>query len=201
MKSQSQYFRYFTYIKPFAKNPAVKSYGSIIFALVTISILTFFAIKPTVSTILVLQKQLADQEEVLKKVTDKTNNLSLGKKNYDNLDPIIKNKISTAIPDKASLKSLTQNLEEAAKIHEASISALQIQPVILTPDTPGKLGSLSEISFVFNTEGTYQNLIALLQEIQRSSRLIAIENLSLSKTSDDKSIIMSLSGKVYYLKQ
>ncbi len=201
MKNRSNlYSRYATYIKPIGKLPIVKNYGPTIFTLLTISILIFFAIKPTVSTILVLQKKLADEEEVLQKVTQKVNNLSLGKRNYDNLDPNIKEKISAAIPDSITLKSVIQALEQAAKTHQASVSALQIQPVVIDTKVEGQVGSLAEVSFTFNTEGDYKNLIALLQDFKVSSRLISVDSLSISKISDGTSLIMSLSGKAYYLK-
>lgn len=195
------YSRYFTYIKPFTKIPIVKNYGPTIFTLLTISLLIFFAIKPTVETILVLQKKLADSNDVLQKVTQKANNLSLARKNYDNLDQNIKDKISASIPDTVSLKSIIQTLEQSAKTHEASVSALQIQPLLInTKNDNNQIGSLSEISFTFNTEGDYQNLISLLQDLKNSSRLISIDSLSLSKTGDSKALILSLSGKAYYLK-
>lgn len=201
MKSKSTiYSRYFTYIKPVTKLPIIKNYGPTIFTLVTISILIFFAIKPTVETIVVLQKKLADSDTLLQKVTEKANNLSLGKKNYDNLDQNIKKRISDAIPDAVSLKSVVQALEQSAKMHEASISALQFQPLVVNAKAENKVGVLDEISFTFNTEGSYQNLLALLQDLKTSGRLIAIDNLSLSKTNDGTSLIMSLSGKAYYLK-
>lgn len=201
MKSRSSlYSRYFTYIKPLGKHPIVKNYGPTIFTLLTISLLIFFAIKPTVETILVLQKKLANQEEVLQKVTQKANNLSLGKKNFDNLDPTIKEKISAAVPDNINLKSLIQSLEETARRHEASVSALQIQPFIIEKKIENQMGSLSEVSFTFNIEGAYENLNNLLQDLKGSGRLISVESLSLSKASETESLIMSLSGKAFYLK-
>jgi len=201
MKSENrQYSRYFTYIKPLGKLPIIKYYGSTIFTLLTISLLTVFAIKPTIETILVLQKQLSNQNEVLSKITEKSNNLSLGKKNYDNLDAAIKAQIYSNIPDKLSLKTLTDSLEKTASLHEASVSALQIQPLTINTQEGQQKGTLSEVSFIFNIEGNYQNLTSILQDLARSSRLISVESLSLSKTNDDKSLIMSLTGKAYYLK-
>lgn len=200
MRNKSNlYSRYFTYIKPFTKIPIIRTYGSTIFTLLAISILIFFAIKPTVETILVLQKKLANSDEVLQKITQKANDLSLGKKNYDNLDQNLKEKISATIPDTITLKSIVQTLEQTAKIHDASISALQIQPFVIDTKVDSRMRTLTEISFTFNTEGDYQNLIALLQDLKRSSRLISIDSLSLSKTNE-KTLIMSLSGKTYYLK-
>jgi Tfp pilus assembly protein PilO len=159
-----------------------------------------FAIKPTIETILVLQKQLADKDQILKKVTQKVNDLSLGKNNYDNLDQNIKQRLSALIPDNVSLKSVISGLEQSAKIHEASVSALQIQPIVIDIKRSQEVGSIAEVSFIFNVEGNYKNLVALLQDIKTSSRLISIDSLSMSKTSDGTSLIMSLSGKAYYLK-
>lgn len=201
MRNQSSlYSRYFTYIKPATKLPIIKNNGPMIFTLLTISILIFFAIKPTIETTIVLQKKLADEDEILQKITEKANNLSLGRKNYDNLDQNIKDKLSAAIPDTISLKSVAQTLEQTAKIHEASISALQIQPLVINTKIENKPGSLSELSFVFNATGNYQNLIGLLQDLETSSRLISINSISLSKASEGTALIMSLSGKAYYLK-
>ncbi|KKR23312.1 MAG: hypothetical protein UT54_C0053G0001, partial [Candidatus Daviesbacteria bacterium GW2011_GWB1_39_5] len=192
MKNKSTlYSRYFTYIKPISKLPIIKNYGPTIFTLLTISILTIFAIRPTVETILVLQKKLADEEEILQKVTDKVNNLSLGQRNYDNLDQNIKEKISQAIPDAISLKSVVQSLEEAARLHEASISALQIQPLEVSPRNEGSVGSVAEISFIFNTTGEYTKLISLLQDLKSNDRLIQIDNLSLSALTEGEGLIMS----------
>lgn len=201
MKNRSIFYsRYFTYIKPVTKIPIIRNYGSTIFTLLVMSVLIFFAIKPTVETILVLQKKLADQEEILQKITKKANDLSSGKKNYDDLDYNIKEKISEAIPDAVGFKSVIQTLESTAKLHEASVSALQIQPLVIESKIDDRVGTLSEIAFTFNTEGNYNNLVALLKDFKNVNRLISIDSLSISKTSDGTGLIMSVSGKAYYLK-
>ena len=201
MKSKSTFYsRYFTYIKPITRLPIIKNYAPAVFTLAVTTILILFAIKPTVETILVLQKKLDNAEEVLAKLTKKVDDLSLGRTNYDNLDTGIKEKIAAALPDTIHLKSLTQTLEQAAQRHEASVSALQIQPLVIDAKVEDQIGSLSEISFTFNIEGGYQNLIALLQDLKTSSRLMSINNISLSEVSESKTLLMSLSGKAYYLK-
>lgn len=198
--NSSIYSRYFTYIKPVTRLPIIKTYGSTIFTLIVIIIFIFFAIKPTVETILVLQKKLTETSDVLDKINKKANDLSLGKQNYDNLDPTIKSKVTQAIPDTVALKSITQTLEQIAKSHDTSISALQIQPIVIGTKSENSVGSLSEIDFTFNIEGGYANLIALLQDLKSSSRLISIDSLSLSKLTEGSGLIMSITGKGYYIK-
>lgn len=201
MKSQSSiYSRYFTYIKPVTRLPIIKTYGSTIFTLLVTTIFILYAIKPTVETILVLQKKLTDQTQVLEKLTQKTDDLAKAQQNYEILDPNLKSKIEAAIPDTVSLNSITQTLEQAAKQYEASVSALQIQPLVLETKAENQLGTLAEIVFTFNAEGEYKNLISLLQVLKSSGRLITIDNVSLSKLSEGAGLIMSLSGKAYYIK-
>lgn len=201
MRSQSnKYSRYFTYIKPLARLPIVRTYGATIFTIIVMIVFVFFAIKPTVETILILQKKLDDSRQVLEKLQKKAEDLSLGKQNYENLPSSIKNKIQAAIPDSVELKPVILTLESAARIHNATISSLQIQPQILETKLDNKIGTLSETGFTFNIEGRYQNMISILQELAASSRLISVDNLSISKTTEGTGVIMSISGKAWYLK-
>lgn len=197
---QARYFRYFTYIQPVTKIPIVRTYGATIFTLIMITIFIFFAIKPTVETILVLQKKLEDSRAVLQKVQQKAENLSLGKANYDNLAELFAQKVQPAIPDNINLSSLVLTLEGAALKHQASISALQIQPQSLQPKDTDKVGGMTEIEFTFNIEGNFTNLVSVLQDLKSSNRLVSIHSLSFNKVADGGSLIMSISGKAYYIK-
>ena len=200
MRESSIYSRYFTYIKPVTGLPVIKTYGSTIFTLLIVLIFIFFAIKPTVETILVLQKKLEDAEGIYQKVTQKANDLSLGKQNFDNLDPAVKDKINSALPDNVELKSLIETLEQLANTHQASISALQIQPLTLEAKSDKQLGTIAEVEFTFNIEAEYRNIISFLQDLQVSSRLISIDRVTVNKIEEGSTLIMSISGKAYYLK-
>lgn len=201
MREQSKiYSRYFTYIKPVIRLPIIKTYGSTIFTLIVTAIFVIYAIKPTVETILVLQKKLEEETLVLEKITKKADDLSRARENFEKLDPTLKSKIEAAIPNTVQLRSVIQTLEQSAQRNEASISALQIQPLTVETKKDNQLGALSEINFTFNVEGSYQKLISMLQDLKSSDRPISIDNLSLSKLSEGGGLIMSLSGKVYYLK-
>lgn len=201
MKNESAlYGRYFNYIKPFTKIPIVKTYGSTIFTLLMIIVFIFFAIKPTIETITVLQKKLENYNEILQKIEQKANDLSEGKKNYDNLAESTKIKIQSAIPDSADIKSVIQNIEQITTRHDASISAIQIQPIILAARDENQLGTISEVEFTVNIEGLYQSLVAILQDLRLSSRVFSIESLTVNKLSEGSGLILSITGKAYYIK-
>ncbi len=149
---------------------------------------------------MILQKRVADSDQLLTKLEKKGENLSLGKRNYDNLDPAIRNKIQAAVPDSLNIKSIIQTLEQSAQAHNASISALQFQPQDLESKTDNKPGVLQEVGFTFNVEGDYPNLSAILGDLSFSNRLISIDTLSLNQVSDGQGIIMSIAGKAWYYK-
>ena len=72
---QKIYSRYFTYVKPLIRLPIVRTYGATVFTIFIITIFIFFAIKPTIETILVLQKKLENSTEVLEKLQKKSKDL------------------------------------------------------------------------------------------------------------------------------
>lgn len=197
----SRYFRYFTYIKPITKMPIVKTYGSLMITLIGMLIFILFAIKPTTETILVLQKKLADSNEVLTKVNQKAQNLSLGKKNYDDLGPNVKKTIQDAIPDNAELKTVVSEIEMSVKENSATISALQIQPLTIEKKDPQVFtNKLDELTFTANIEGEYPSLLNILQAITKSPRIISIDNLNFTSLNEGESLLMSISAKAYYLR-
>lgn len=198
--SNKRFSRYYTYIPPLLKTPIAKAYASYTLTFITMAIFIFFAIKPTVETILVLEKKLQDSKEVLAKITQKSENLSLGRKNYQALDESVKQKINTAIPTTVNLKTLISSLETAANSNQASISAIQIQPVTIANTDPKVAMTLDHILFTFNLEGPYSTLVKVLQQIQSSPRIITIDNLIFNKSTETKTLIMSITGKAYYLK-
>ncbi|MBI2019804.1 type 4a pilus biogenesis protein PilO [Candidatus Daviesbacteria bacterium] len=201
MRGEStKYSRYFTYIKPVAKLPIIRTYGTTIFTLLVIAIFIFFAIKPTVETILLLQKKLENSQQVLEKVKKKSADLTKAKESYDNLGRDIKDKIETAIPSHANLKSLIQTLEDTARLHNASISALQIQPITLEVKKNTGIGELAQIDFTFNSAGSYENLVSLLQDLKTSSRLVSIEKVSINEVEESGGLIISIIGKGHYIK-
>lgn len=194
-----QYYRYYTYISPLIKSPFVKSYGTPIFTLLALTIFVIFAIRPTLSTITVLQKKLTDTNQLLEKVNLKSENLAKGRSNYQALSSEVKNKIQLAIPQKAEFKTLIGTLEDTALTHQASISALQIQSVEVKPENSSGESKLLEIKFTFNIEGGYNNLLLFLEKIKQGIRLIEIEQLAINRSSESNIIIMSIRGKAYYL--
>lgn len=156
-----------------------------------------FAIKPTLETISVLQKELTLQRETLVKITKKSEDLSLARKNYQQINQNTKLKIQTAIPKNIDLSKLIKSLEETTLTSQASISALQFQPIII--EKSNNYASLKEIDFTFNIEGSFETLKDILKNLSNTERSITLDNVSLNKIEGSNTLLMSVSGKGYYL--
>lgn len=193
--------RYYTYIRPVVRNKFVKTYSSLIFSLVTLSIFSYFAIRPTVTTILSLQKSISEQTGVLNTLKEKVNNLVEGKRNYENIPQPVKKKLDNLVPDNPALASLMNSLAFAAETAEASLSGVQVQPVALeNPNTRlSKNAQLAQIDFTFNAQGGFANLMEFLTAVRMSDRLITLSSVNFNQASGSN-LLMSVTGKAYYLK-
>lgn len=196
-----QHSRYYIYIKPILKNPIVQTYGPFVFSLITITIFALFAVRPTLITIVALQKSIDEHRQILNQLNTKTENLTAGKNNLDNLPADVKRQFSGLIPSSTSLSNMINNLTFDALATQASISGLQIQPtdLIATPSGLVKDVVVKEIDFTLNTQGAYAQLLNLLGGISKSNRLVLIKSININKAADG-SLMMTLNGRAYFLK-
>lgn len=196
-----KYSRYYTYIKPFLKNKSVQTYSSLVFSLITITFFSLFAIKPTLSTIVSLQKSIVEQKQTLEAVTLKGENLSLGRKNYEAIDENIKISLIGLLPNSTSLPNLINSLNQLAGTYEASFSGLQFQALDLQgpPQRISKSAKLMEIDFTFNSQGSYQELTALLNGLGSLNRLVNIQTVGFNK-QEDGPLTMTVQAKAYFFK-
>lgn len=200
-KGSARYFRYFTFILPIGNIPFVKNYGPTTATILVMIIFILFAIKPTVASIIVLQKKIEDANKILQQIDQKTKDLNLAKQNYESLDNSIIFKIQSAIPDTITVNTITSSLEQSATKSEASISALQLQPITIEPKKDSQIRKLAEVEFTFNIEGTYPKLVLVLQDLRKTNRLITISSLSFRNTEEQNpNLVMSMRGKAYFLK-
>ncbi|OGE26525.1 hypothetical protein A3H85_03795 [Candidatus Daviesbacteria bacterium RIFCSPLOWO2_02_FULL_40_8] len=195
-----RYSRYYTHIEPVFKNPLVRSFAPFIFSLISLMVFGIFAIRPTISTILNLDQSLNNSQTVLNKLNLKAQNLVEGKNNYNSLDEQTRRKIAQAIPPFAQLSSVIASLQTSLA-SQSAISSLQIQPLtIFDISTPSKYpAELKTVEFTYSVSGNYPQLISALQSLKRSSRLISIDSVMITKAASDATQ-MNVSGKAYFLR-
>lgn len=193
-----KYSRYYTYIKPVTENKFVRSYSPYIFSLITIAILLISAIRPTVETVLSLQKEIDNNKKVLETLKDKGKNLILGNNNYESLGQDLQTKLQRAIPQNPDVASLVKSLKLG--LESSASSTIQIQPANLIDSSSeqSKL-ALGNLVFTFNIEGSYDKFLNILTNLDSASRLINIDSISITRQQAG-SAVLSINGKAYFLK-
>jgi len=201
MATSTKYSRYYVYIKPVITNKYVRSFAPYIFSLISLIIFIIFAIRPTVLTIIELQKSIQDNQEILTKLEEKSTNLTNGKRNLESLDPDLLIKINNKLPKNPSITNLIGSLQSSAA-NIATVSALQVQPVTIYENTTDQNApqNLEEIAFSFNSQGSYIQLITILENLAKSSRFLNLTSAVINKGSEGGTSL-SVTGKSYYLKQ
>lgn len=206
MKLPKNYFenlsasRYREYLKllPKIKKESTKTIVMLTLTFITLSFLGIFAINPTISTIVELQKQLTDSQFVEQQLSTKIKNLSSLQQQYDNLSndlPIIEN----AIPDNAETISLIGQIKALSKNPNIQLTFLKISPVTLSATNAQKA---IDSSFVFSIEvhGDYDSLINFVASLTKFNRLVTLESLSIIKNPQGNNLILSASGRGYFKK-
>lgn len=195
------YSRYYTFIKPILRNKQVQNYSSISFSLILIIIFVIFAIKPTLETIVSLQRSITQQKQIYQQLLKKADNLSLGRKNYQALEESLRTNMEGLVPDKTDIAGLLAALNLAALENQASISGIQIQPIELTQVTPLSRGDKKEeVSFTFNITSTYGHAIDFLDALKRSPRLIAIKSVAFGKKEGETILVTTVGGSAFVMR-
>lgn len=190
--------KYFPNI-PYLNSEKNQKFFSIILTLCAISFFGFFAIKPTVSTILKLQKELSDNEFVLNQLEVKVKNLTELKKQYLNLQsdlPIINNAI-TIQPDVHLLFAQIQSIAQESNI---TIRKLQNLEVEILKNNKSKNNNYSSYSFTITGSGSFEDIPKFVQTLTNMERVIGIDTFSINNITDqnNESLGFDIQGFAYF---
>jgi Tfp pilus assembly protein PilO len=206
MKLPKTYFeslsttRYRQYLKmlPALKSDHAKAITMLIFTFAALSFLGVFAINPTLTTIVDLQQQLKESEDVHEKLVTKMNNLSNLQQQYNLLAgdlPVVYD----AIPQQASVPLFIAQVEALAKKNNLTVTSLQVSQV---PLTSGDASEKAALSFVFSleAEGTYDNMTSFLKSLTNFSRIVNLESVGIFRDSKSDALVLNVKGREFFKK-
>lgn len=183
--------------KKFKAQDKKKIAGSlyIVFSLFTLSVFGVFAISPSLSTVSNLQKQYDDNKIVLEAL--KTKRIALGSlyQEYTAISPGLFY-VDSAIPSNAKIPLLTRQVETLVGSYNLTLKNLDFGTIELYP-----LGSNNSSIYSFNfnlqVEGDEKAVSSFVSDFIDFSRLISVDRMSFSKTSDGLSTA-NIVGKAYF---
>lgn len=172
----------------------VKAYTMAILSFFALSFFTLFAIKPTLSTLFTLRKQIADSKQLDKDLETKINSLLEIQEEFQGYKEDL-NLVKEALPTYPQLPNLLRKIEGLAKEQGILITDLQVEGFELQEKT----ASDEPLSFTFllTVAGDYPQVEGFLKKLLNLRRIIALEELKFSLDQEQK-INLALEGKSYY---
>lgn len=190
--------KYKAYLKllPNMKKDSTKAITMIIFTLLASSILGFFAINPTLSTIANLHKQLADSRFVYEQLTTKIDNMTSLRQQHEDLSedlPVV----FDAVPKDPSVVRLIGQIEALAEEKNVQINSFKVSKVQLSKIEQTEKEAPS-FSFVIGAEGSYDSMMNFASSLTEFDRIVTVELASLVKDTRRDVLLMSITGRGYF---
>jgi len=176
--------RYYQRLTPILKTPQNRAYTAAIFSFLTAALFGWYAIRPTIQTILVLKREVKDKIAVNQKMEEKITNLIEAQAAYDAVSDKVAT-LSEALPETPEAVELARQLREAGLLSAASISAIQIQTVPIneeaTPSGETGMKKAGEFLITFTTSSTFPAVREVLDTILSLRRIVTIDTLTITQ--------------------
>ncbi len=199
-----RYHRYFLSTQALYRRRDVVVYSGIILTLATITFFSFFAIKPTVTTIAGLVKEINNKRVVDQKLQTKINSLRQAQANYSQVsDKLVL--IDQVLPQDPDLINLIYQIEVLAQKNNITIKSVSFGPSYLLgqEETKKKLSQYPAINFSLGLSGDFEsvnNFAASLEKLRRSvgTQDLTVRSLEESETGTF-SLNLALQLNAFYL--
>lgn len=178
-----RYRRYYQSLEPVLRQPKAQTYTFVIFSFLTVSLFGWYAIRPTVQTILYLKREIRDKTEVSQKMDDKISALIEAQANYENATPFLP-ALDQALPTLSDAIPLMLQFRNLANETGAQLSSVQLSAISLLGTDASASGAKNAapaqktFDFSISIQGPYTSLNAFLAGLKDIRRIVTIDALS-----------------------
>lgn len=210
---RNNYLRYRTYFlnvtNQYRERGDIKAYLEILLSLITITIFSIFALRPTLLTIGELIKEVETKKETLAKIDSKIQNLSKAQLLYDRQRKNIYI-LNVAVPARATPEVFTQQLDAIAIKNGIKMTRINLDNgEILKTEIPRDRGSeknqVQELPFSIEARidiDDFTKLVSLITDMENSRVITKINQLSLALEEEEekfnKEIVLTIEGVTPY---
>ena len=211
---RKDYLRYRSYflniVNLYKRRPDLKTFLELILTLAAISFFAFFALKPTLLTVIELLKEIEAKEETVSKMNTKIQNLQEAQVLYIQEEARIE-LLKTAVPDKPVPDLFVRQVEGLATSFPVNLLGITIGEVTLLGEekeqrAKEELQPLPEeskgITFSISIAGGYQGVADFLSALEDMRRPVKIDALNIlsPKLEETQNLVLVVSGRTPYLK-
>lgn len=168
----------------------------------TMAFFALFAIKPTLTTIANLHRQIKDSSLLERKLQEKINNLSRVQLEYEKNRPAIA-KIDTVLPDEVAFEQLLVQLEQLNQQINATKSSLfftTITVVGTASASPKTDKDYDVVAFKIGANSSYTDILSFLSGLENFQRLLTLNLISLNsqKSRFENSLNLQSNLETYF---
>lgn len=199
-----RFSKYYRQLEPVLERPKTRMYTAIIFSFLAVSLFGWYAIRPTITTILYLRREIADKSEINRQMENKIVNLIEAQAAYQDIQSQLP-LIEEAIPKTSDAVDLSIQLRNIVQSTEATYSSLRVSEAPITNDPAdtaktAKKTDGNEFTINITTEGNYLDLEKIITEINTMRRLVSYNNINFSVGTDGtEAPVSSESASATYL--
>lgn len=182
---------------PYLNEERSQKFFTIVLTLLALSFFGFFAINPTVSTILKLRKELSDSEFAYRELETKIKNLSILRKGYSSMQPdlpIVTDAI-TLQPDVHILFAQVQAIAQKSNVKILKLQNFEVE-IIKNNKTPGK--KYYSYPFVIAGSGLFENISDFVSTITNMQRIIDIDIFSISSAAEQSNLEFNIQASAFF---
>jgi len=181
LPSSNQYKKYSQTIAPFLESQQTKNYTTVIFFFLVLSVFSWYAIRPTIQTILYLRREIKDKTQIDKQMDAKIYALIEANANFENnqaLFPVL----SEAVPKTPEAVDLVSQLTNLALEKNLLLSQLKTADIPLStssaviPSTNQK--QFTELPMEFTIEGPYSSVTSYFRDLINLRRVVTIQSMN-----------------------
>ena len=198
-----RYKRYYQSIGEFVAKPQAHAFTTTIFSFLAVSLFGWYAIRPTLQTILYLRREIDDNKKVNQQMEEKIGKLIEAQTTYQSAQDLIPY-VTEALPGTADALAAIGQIRNIASSRGASISAITSsstpllskeksvpnQKTGLARSQPNRIAKPIQLSVVL--KGTYEMLESAITDIVSMRRLMSIESLNFTlDTEPEKQVVYS----------
>ncbi len=203
-----RYRRYFVNLGQLYQKKKVRVYTGIVLSLLTTAFFLFFAIRPTLTTIASLVKEIKDKKSITEQLDDKIKSLNAAQVEYQKIEQELF-LVDSALPTHAHVSLLVPQLEALARENNVTLQAIQINATMLrgqeekeetkTKDSDSKVQE-ERVGFNLTVMGDYKNLRAFISSLIDLRRTTSIKAFAFSLDQED-GLSLTLNARAHYLSQ
>lgn len=195
--NKSNYDKYYKNLVPYLKKEDSQKYFYIILSISASIFFLIFAIKPTLTTIVNLRKQITDAKFVENRLSEKINNLSSLTTQFREIEEDLP-LVFDAVPNNPNAPELVGQINSLAQETNVVITNIEVLPLSLTTKATS---SSSSFNFDVSGSSSFTDTQTFIINLINMQRVVSISSVQISKSSKtENDVDFNLKGSVFYKK-